>query len=64
MAIAGGTGDTAATMRYVPEREFPPYTYVPGRAPHPVTDPTGHSYGSAVVCRTTPHPSRWKDCSE
>lgn len=34
----------AATIRYVPERELPPYTYVPGRAPHPVNDPDGHSY--------------------
>ncbi len=24
---------------------FPPYTYVPGRAPHPVTDPRGHLFG-------------------
>ena len=32
-------------MRYAPERELPPYTYVPGRAPHPVNDPRGHSFG-------------------
>lgn len=35
----------AATIRYVPERELPPYTYVPGRAPHPVNDPAGHAHG-------------------
>ncbi|MBC7855789.1 MAG: DUF309 domain-containing protein [Pirellulaceae bacterium] len=28
-----------------PEREFPPYTYVPGKFPHPTRDPTGHSFG-------------------
>ncbi len=31
--------------RYVPDRELPPYTYIPGRAPHPLSDPRGHSYG-------------------
>ena len=24
---------------------FPPYRFVPGRAPHPVRDPAGHSFG-------------------
>lgn len=24
---------------------LPPYTYVPGRTPHPVSDPRGHSFG-------------------
>lgn len=32
--------------RYAPETPFPPYTYVPGRAPHPVTDPRGHMFGA------------------
>lgn len=32
-------------MRYVPQRPFPRYAYVPGRQPHPVTDPRGHSFG-------------------
>jgi len=31
------------------ERQFPPYTYVPGQQLHPVSDPGGHMYG------TTPH---------
>jgi hypothetical protein len=31
--------------RYAPERPFPPYAYVPGRHPHPVRDPKGHSFG-------------------
>jgi hypothetical protein len=31
--------------RYVPDRPLPPYTFVPGRSPHPVSDPAGHSYG-------------------
>lgn len=31
--------------RYDPESALPPYTYVPGRTPHPVTDPRGHMFG-------------------
>ena len=32
-------------MRYCPQRPFPPYAYIPGRRPHPVSDPRGHSFG-------------------
>ena len=31
--------------RLRPERQLPPYSYVPGLAPHPTSDPRGHSYG-------------------
>lgn len=31
--------------RYLPQRPLPPYTYVPGRAPHPLSDEAGHSFG-------------------
>ena len=31
--------------RLEPARPLPPYTYVPGRAPHPKSDPAGHAYG-------------------
>jgi hypothetical protein len=30
--------------RWLPQKSFPPYAYLPGRNPHPVRDPTGHSY--------------------
>lgn len=30
--------------RWLPERDFPSYAYLPGRQPHPVRDPAGHSY--------------------
>src|ERR1700720_4709703 len=30
--------------RWLPEKSFPPYAYLPGRQPHPVRDPAGHSY--------------------
>jgi hypothetical protein len=34
-------------MRYVPDREFPPYAFLPRSDPHPTRDPEGHSYGLA-----------------
>ena len=30
--------------RWLPEKSFPPYAYLPGRQPHTVRDPAGHSY--------------------
>lgn len=30
--------------RLLPQRIFPDYAYLPGRQPHPVRDPAGHSY--------------------
>ncbi len=33
------------TPRYAADRPLPPYTYVPGRSPHPISDPAGHQYG-------------------
>jgi hypothetical protein len=30
--------------RFLPARPFPAYAYLPGRQPHPVRDPAGHSY--------------------
>jgi hypothetical protein len=30
--------------RWLPKKRFPPYAYLPGRQPHPVRDPAGHSY--------------------
>jgi hypothetical protein len=31
--------------RLIPDVPFPSYAFVPGRAPHPVSDPAGHSHG-------------------
>lgn len=35
-----------ARPRLLPDRSFPAYAYLPGRQPHPVRDPGGHSHGS------------------
>ncbi len=32
-------------LRYCPERPLPPYSYVPGLSPHPVSDVRGHLFG-------------------
>lgn len=29
----------------LPDRSFPAYSYVPGKFPHPLSDPAGHSFG-------------------
>ena len=29
--------------RWLPQKSLPPYAYLPGKNPHPVRDPTGHS---------------------
>jgi len=47
--------------RLVPERALPPYAYVPGRSPHPVSDPAGHSYGRAPESPPPLDPERWRD---
>jgi hypothetical protein len=35
--------------RRLPARPFPPYAFVPGKFPHPITDPAGHSYGATPI---------------
>jgi uncharacterized protein len=52
-----------SAVRYLPHRDFPPYTYVPGQAPHPIRDPAGHMYGQE------PAPAQllveeWWNCEE
>jgi hypothetical protein len=48
--------------RYAPSRPFPSYAYLPGRDPHPHSDPRGHSYR---VDRAPPSPyfaaADWRD---
>ncbi len=48
-------------QRLLPGRAFPPYAYLPGRKlPHPVRDPSGHSYGGTPVgAQADPEAFRW-----
>src|SRR4051812_36882722 len=46
--------------RFAPEQQFPPYSYVTGRFPHPTRDPAGHSYGHAPLAPPPIDPEYWQ----
>jgi hypothetical protein len=48
--------------RLIPEGPLPPYAHVPGRTPHPVSDPRGHSFGAAPERPAAPDPDDWLSC--
>jgi hypothetical protein len=48
-------------VRLVQDEPFPPYSFVPGRWPHPVSDPAGHSFGVRPP-PTAIDPARWAAC--
>ncbi len=47
--------------RLVPERPLPPYSYIPGRHPHPVSDPAGYGHGVDAVTPPALDPAHWAD---
>lgn len=62
-------------LRLCPDRPLPPYSYVPGHFPHPISDPRGHSYHDAAITTTVPgdhqimsvpsgHNSDWNESSD
>ena len=50
--------------RFLPDRPFPPYAYVPGDTPHPARDPGGHSYGAEFEIPGPPDPDEWRACRD
>jgi predicted metal-dependent hydrolase len=46
--------------RLVPEEPLPPYSYVSGQFPHPVSDPAGHSHGKSLPPAAAPDPLQWE----
>lgn len=46
------------------KRPFPSYRFVPGRTPHPIRDPNGHSYNKPPVPLTPFDPEEWRACEE
>ena len=50
--------------RFLPDRPFPPYAYVPGETPHPTRDPGGHSYGAEFEIPEPPDPEDWRACRD
>jgi uncharacterized protein len=47
------------SARLVPDEPFPPYSFVPGRFPHPFSDPAGHSFGTAPVPQPALDSDQW-----
>jgi hypothetical protein len=54
--------DNPGPARFLPNDPLPPYTYVPGRQPHPESNPAGHSYGRVRPTAEPIDPVRWPDC--
>ncbi len=52
--------ETRTVVRLVPDKPFPPYAFIPGRAPHPVSDPAGHSFGTPPAAPSPLDPERWQ----
>jgi hypothetical protein len=50
----------SAPPRYCPNRPLPPYSYVTGLAPHPTSDPRGHSFGHAEPPARPLDPASWR----
>ena len=46
------------------DRPFPSYRFVPGRSPHPVRDPEGHSYNKPPVQLAAFTAGDWQSCDE
>ncbi|MEX0938925.1 MAG: DUF309 domain-containing protein [Pirellulales bacterium] len=55
---------TTTRPRLVPDQALPPYSYVPGYAPHPVSDPAGHMHGHRPTPLDPPQPDAWQACRE
>src|SRR2546421_711208 len=48
--------------RLVPDEPFPAYAFIPGRFPHPTSDPAGHSFGTNPTLPSKVEPDQWQDC--
>ena len=43
------------------DEPLPPYSYVPGFTPHPVSDPRGHMHGHLAATPDSLDPARWEE---
>ena len=46
----------------LPGEPLPPYSYVPGKFPHPIRDPQGHSFGEVPDAVVNLDPQQWREC--
>jgi hypothetical protein len=51
------------TGRLIPDIPLPPYSFVPGRAPHPYADAQGHHYAPDLPAPQPPVPEQWRACA-
>jgi hypothetical protein len=51
--------DVPLRPRYT-SRPLPPYSFVPGHAPHPIRDPRGHMYGRELFEPSSLNPELWQ----
>ena len=52
---------SARLPRYLPDEPFPAYAFVPGRSPHPFSDPAGHSYQHVPEQPAKPDADKWSE---
>lgn len=46
----------------LPGEPMPAYSYAPGKFPHPIRDPEGHSFGAAAEEVANFDPRQWREC--
>ena len=56
------TARSEPVQRLLPDEPFPAYAYVPGRFPHPTSDPAGQSHGIEPVVPEKLEPEKWPEC--
>jgi len=52
----------SSCRRLLPDEPFPPYSFVPGQYPHPVSDPRGHRHGQEPERVEAVDPDLWQGC--
>lgn len=55
-----GSHEQPRSPRLLPNEPLPAYAFVPGRFPHPVSDPQGHSYGHRPAPVEPLDPHNWQ----
>ena len=56
------SGENEPVSRLLSDEPYPPYAFIPGRFPHPTSDPAGHSFGIEPVAPPKIEPERWHEC--
>ena len=54
------TADEPSSRPRYSNTSLPPYSYVPGHAPHPVSDPHGHMHGQSHAAPPELRPVAWE----